>query len=170
MSSMPTVQELRAFVGESSADYYIQAWGPALDGRGRAGGFNIAAFFFTVTWLLYRKMYRVSLLVCGLALAEVALEAAVLRAFRRTERAAEALGGVSCFASLVFVVVVGTYGNAWYLGHARRVIAEVRARRLPEEQHLKALAWRGGTSLTAALVLSVAFTLLLRYLTWALGL
>jgi hypothetical protein len=160
MSSMPTVEEVRAFVGGPSADYYLKAWGPALEGRGRAGGFNSAAFFLTGLWLPFRKMYGVALLVYGLLLAEIAVEYAVLRAVRGAEgEAAGVQAGMTCFVTLVLAVVAGAYGNAWYLAHARRVIAEVRAKGLPEERHLKALTRRGGTSLFSALALAGAFVL-----------
>jgi hypothetical protein len=160
MSSMPTDRELQAFVGQSGADYYLWAWAPALEGRGRARGFNVAAFLLAGAWLPFRQMYRVSLLFYGFILAESALEFVVLRSLRGPSGAAGLDAGMTCFVGLALAVVAGTFGNSWYLAHARRVIAEVRARGLPEEEHLRVLAARGGTSLVSAVVLSAAFVLL----------
>src|SRR5262245_53647947 len=51
-----TFEEVAAFVGNNHAKYWDR-WKRAAGGGIRAG-FNVAAFFFSFAWLLYRKMYR----------------------------------------------------------------------------------------------------------------
>jgi hypothetical protein len=153
MSSTLTEQEVRAFVG-SSSDYYLRAWQPALAGQGRASGFNIAAFFLAGLWLGYRKMYKATFIVFGVILAETVLEELL---FVGVLKMRESPAGMSALVGLVVAVVTGICGNGWYLSHARRAIAEVRSRGLPEDAHLKAIAEHGGTSLGASLGLFVLF-------------
>jgi hypothetical protein len=47
MSTALSEDEVRAFVGDN-ADYYVQAWAPALSGQGRGSRFNGAAFLVPV--------------------------------------------------------------------------------------------------------------------------
>ena len=60
---------------------------------------------------------------------------------------------------LAFPIICGAYGNRCYLSHARRKVAEVRSRGLPEGAHLRALRDRGRTSVAAALGFFVPFLL-----------
>jgi hypothetical protein len=60
---------------------------------------------------------------------------------------------LACLGMLVPFLVAGLVGNRWYLARARRVIEEVRSSGLPQEDQLKALSRRGGTSSWAVFVL-----------------
>jgi hypothetical protein len=142
----PTEQELRAFVGPN-ADGYLKSWQPALSGEGGPTGFRWAAFFWPGLWLGYRKMYAAALILYGLLLVETALEPVVFVSVLKTP---DAVRGLATLVALVTGVVTGTFGNGWYLARARRVIAEVRSLDLSEEDHLKELAARGGTSFGAS--------------------
>jgi hypothetical protein len=77
---------------------------------------------------------------------------------------------VSLLANLMFCLVCGLYGNAWYLAHARRKIACARAEGLEGEYLLRELANRGGTSWLAVLVLMFGPLVALVGLGLALGL
>jgi hypothetical protein len=63
-----------------SADYYLARWGRIAPDGSRASGFNAAAFFLTLFWLLFRRMYRAFWIVLGLVTASVVLEDLALAA------------------------------------------------------------------------------------------
>jgi hypothetical protein len=156
MSTTPTEAEVRAFVG-SNSDYYLQAWQPALSGGGRASKFNGAAFFLAGFWLVYRKMYQATLILCAAvfvgSLLELLLSVRVLK-MRQPPPGIDLL--FTSVFTLIVALVVGACGNGWYLSRARRAIAEVRARGLPANAHLEAIARRGGTT-SGGGVLGLAF-------------
>jgi hypothetical protein len=151
----PTEQELRAFVGPN-ARYYLKSWQPALSGEGGPTGFKWAAFFLPGLWLGYRKMYAAVFILYGLLLAETALEPVV---FVGVLKMPDVPHGLWATVGLVTGVLIGTFGNGWYLARARRVIGEVRSLGLSEADHLKALAARGGTSPSASFGLFLLFVL-----------
>jgi hypothetical protein len=151
----PTEQELRAFVWPN-ANYYLKSWQPALSDEGGPTGFKWAAFFFPGLWLGYRKMYAAVFILYGLVLAETALEPVVFVCVLKLPDVPHGLGAI---VGLVTGVLIGTFGNGWYLARARRVIGEVRSLGLSEADHLKALAARGGISPAASLGLFFLFLL-----------
>ena len=143
-----TEQEVRVVVGKR-ADYYLAKWGPRLAGGevdGGTAGFNWAAFLLTAFWLPYRKMRRAATIFFGVTLLATLVEGVLVW-----------LGGVELPDGLSFGItaaigfVCGMWGNRWYLGHVRRIVAEVRALALPEEEHLWMLERRGGTSVAMAI-------------------
>src|SRR4051812_30587082 len=69
-----TAEEVQAFVGDRHA-YYWGSWRPRPSGRGIRGGFNWAACFLNVVWLLYRKMYREFFILVAALLGVGVLEA-----------------------------------------------------------------------------------------------
>jgi hypothetical protein len=159
MSTKPTAAEVRAFVG-SNSDYYLQAWQPALSGRGRASKFNGAAFFLVGFWLVYRKMYQAAFILCGAVFVGTLLELLLfVRILRMRQPPPEIDLLFTSGFTLVVALVVGACGNGWYLSRARRAIAEVRARGLPEDAHLEAIARRGGTASEGG-VLGLTFLLI----------
>lgn len=150
-----TEQEVRAFVG-SNAKYYLKAWRRALSGEGGASGFNLAAFFLVGLWLGYRKMYAAAFILYGIFLIVTVLDLCLFAGMPKMEYSPSGLGR---YTGLVAAIVTGVCGNGWYLSHTRRVVAEVRSRGLSEEDHLRTLAARGGTSVGAALGLFLLYLL-----------
>jgi len=148
-----TEAELRAFVGKN-AGYYLKKWASALANEGGSSGFSGAAFLFSGLWLPYRKMYKFTLILYGIVLAETVLEAIVPAALGGAGSGAEAFGGLF---GLAIWIVCGRYGNAWYLNHVKQRIAEVRARGLQDDDYFKELARAGGTNLPAAFGLFLLF-------------
>jgi hypothetical protein len=141
-----TEQELRAFVGRR-ADYYLGRWRVALRG-GKGTGFNFVAFLFSSFWLPYRKMYRVTCIYYGATLAisfVVGFVAAVVSENGDPPASLDRILGIAAGA------VVGACGNGWYLAHARRKIAALKADGLPEQEVLLKLPRLGGTSVLAGL-------------------
>ncbi len=138
--------ELQAFVGHKF-DYYLRKWAPRLTSVDGDVGMNWTAFFLTVIWMGYRKMYRTAMVCIGAAIGlSILIELLFVFAFR-TETTPPL---VNALFNLMFALVCGLFGNAWYLAHARRKIAAERARGLEGEQLLFALQQRGGTSMLGA--------------------
>ena len=143
---------LRTFVG-SNANYYLGKW-KLLDGAAHARGFNWAAFFLSGLWIGYRKMYTVAAVFFGIIMAETIAEEVL---FVGVLGQPEAPAALTNLVNLVAAVVCGSYGNRWYLSHARRAIADVRTEETEEPAVSAALAKRGGTSVGAALVVLALF-------------
>jgi hypothetical protein len=154
MDTVPEIQEqeLRSFVG-SGAGYYLRKWRPLLAGESTSAGFNFAAFFFAGLWLPYRKMWRATLLLYGVVLAEFVAEDLLWYVlFRR-----EAPLSFSPVASLIVGLYCGANANRWYLRHTLQAIMEVQLQETSDEARLQVLAARGGTALFPALGLAVCF-------------
>lgn len=155
---------LAAFVGEK-AEYYLGKWAQLLEnhtggggfGAGFGAGFNWAAFFFTSGWLAYRKMYRLAIAVYAITLVELVLEDVV---FVGVLGKSQPPSGVGTVANLLVAVICGAYGNRWYLSHALRAVAEHDCEGLPEDAWQAKLSAQGGTSLAAAIGLTVVSTVI----------
>jgi Protein of unknown function (DUF2628) len=150
-----TEQEFRAFVG-SHADYYLAAWRPALTGQGRVTRPNFAAFFIPWLWFAYRKMYF-AFFVFTLIVVLIEFFLGMLLAARILED--EPPFAVIAPISLILGVTCGVCGDQWYLKHARRTIASVRAKRLDEVTYLRTLSRRGGTSIASLILLPMLMCL-----------
>jgi hypothetical protein len=149
--------EIRAFVGKN-ADYYLGKWQPALDGFGRARGFNWAAFLFIGFWLPYRKMYRFAFILFGVIMADAIIEQILIYRGIANE---QALKGITRTLELGFSIVCGSYGNAWYYAYAMREISRIRAKGLDDSEYFHALSRRGGTNPLAGLGMLVGFIVIL---------
>jgi hypothetical protein len=148
-----TEQELRAFVG-SNDNYYLRAWRPALTGQGHITRVHVAAFFFPIFWLGYRKMYRLFGILVAVYIAEYLVE---LRVFVAVLRLDEPPWGPGILVGLIVALVCGLCANRWYLSHARRGIARLQAYRLDESAYLRELSRCGGTSILAPFLLLMSF-------------
>jgi len=146
-------KEIRAFVGRN-ASYYLRKWPGGIDDSGRARGFNWAAFLLSGLWLPFRKMYRITVIVFGIFAVETILEEIAVAAGVASEQGLSAVGSL---LGLVFSIICGMFGNAWYLAHAKREIARIRELGLDDDAYYEALARRGGTSLLASLGLFCLF-------------
>lgn len=150
------VDELRVFVG-GKANYYLQKWAPRLQDPQAEVGMNWAAFFLTAMWMCYRKMYRVAFIFYGVTTLVVVAQYVV---FVTVMGLPAIPAGVGLIGNVAAAVICGLYGNAWYLAHAERLIAEARAQGSDEHYLGHVLARRGGTSLLAALGVPFALGLL----------
>jgi hypothetical protein len=143
--------ELCFFVGRK-ADYYMKKWAPRLEDPQAEVGMNWAAFLLTGLWLAYRKMYAFAFIFFGVAIVERFMEAVVFLGLLRLPAVP---GGVNLIYSLASAIICGLFGNAWYLSHARRKIAEAHSQGLEGERLLFTLSQRGGTSLLAPIGLII---------------
>ena len=141
-----TEVEVQASVGPN-AGYYLSRWKPLLDGQDWSG-FNWAACIFSGLWLPYRKMYLAALVYYGFASLDLVMEHVASRPGSSSETA-----GVLQFGA---AVVCGAFGNQWYFRHTAKLIAEARARALPDAELSQLLCQRGGTSVLAPIGFMVA--------------
>jgi Protein of unknown function (DUF2628) len=144
-----TREEVAAFVGDKHA-YYWRNWRRAVGGSLRAG-FNLAAFFLSFAWLLYRKMYR-EFFIGLAALIGVGILQGVAGALTEAD-----LKGLDRAVDLAVAVTMGMLGNGLYLRRAQRVIASARAQEPDPERRAALLKARGGTSWISSLLAVVFF-------------
>jgi len=154
----PTPDELRTFVGPR-ADYYLARWGRIAQGASRALGFNAAAFFLTLFWLLFRRMYRVFWIAVGLITASAVLEEIVLAAAGLKEAPL-----LDLLMSVIVAATFGTYGTYWYYQHTRRQFARLAAGSSTDREMVRRV---GGTSWFAVGLGAAAFIGLMILGAWA---
>lgn len=156
----PTEEELRSFVGETrdampaGENYYLPRWLPLMEHGGGFAGFNWAAAFWTVPWLVYRKMYR---------FAVVFWIATMLFAAGTGLLLDEGIGRV-LLLQLAGFCVGGLLGNMLYYRQATRIILQLRSTAADHER-AALLAARGGTSGLALGIVLVIVLLILPLMT-----
>jgi hypothetical protein len=161
MAGEVTETELRAFVGPKF-DYYLRKWGPKLEDPSADCGMNWAAFFLSGFWFPYRKMYAATFILYGVSLALAILQQVVFVAVIGAETVPP---GVGLIMNVAVALVCGLYGNAWYLAHTQRKIAEAHAQGYQGDHLMYHLARKGGTSLAASLGLAFLASIIIFVLT-----
>lgn len=152
------IDELRAFIGGNAA-YYLRKWAPRLTSPDGECGMNWAAFFFSTFWMFYRKMYRNAFLFIGAAVIVSLVLSVLFLVVFHTETVPSS---VNLIFNVLFSLVCGMFGNAWYLSHAQQKIAAARAQGMTGDRLLFTLRQQGGTSLLVLfLVLGLPFLLLM---------
>ncbi len=137
-----------AAVGYNNTDYYLQRF-ERFQREGIKPTWNWAACFFTLGWLLYRKMWLIALLYFLLPIPVNILSTL--------------LGAVSDTAVLVLLavqlgflfIVIPMFANAVYFRHVSNRLATAEARFEEPEKRLGMLREGGGTSTTAVLLVLV---------------
>jgi len=122
----------RDFVGKNYT-YYKFKWLKG-DHPERALTWNWAAFFLTIFWLGYRKMYQPLIIILGLYLAVDVIE--VMSEFHPVASA------IVDYAGIGASVFLGMFGNALYYRHAKKQIAKTEERYPGKRMQIN----RGGTS------------------------
>ncbi len=150
--------DLGKFVG-NNAHYYLRRWFSGGGTDPGNPGFNLAAFFLAGAWLGYRKMYRVACLFFGIIWIETLLEEIV---FVEVLGLPETPQGIWQGVGIAAAVIVGSFGNRWYLSHARREVEKAHAEGLAGRALAARIRKRGGTSVFAGIAVPlVAFAVLL---------
>ena len=155
----------RATIGARAQDYYLRHFA-RFDGEGRAGtSWNWAAYWSTINWMIYRRMW-------GWALAYVAaVVGSVLLIFGVGKLVLDYSDTSAILLFLLLLtaafVVPGLYANAWYYTHVNQKITAV-LRNVPEVKDAatvladgapdsRRLLWLGaGNAVVLALALAVA--------------
>ena len=120
-----TADLYRAAIGPQGQDYYLEQF-RRFDAQGRAGmGWNGPAFWLTLNWLLYRRMWGRALAYGAVLLGLAGLIFGLGR---------EVLDYSYARAMLLFLALLplsylipGLYADAWYYRHCQRKIAEALA-------------------------------------------
>lgn len=128
-----TKEEEEAFIGPNTS-FYTEKW--RLHSSHTLKGWNWAAMFFSIEWMVYRKMYTQAVLM-------YLATTAVLLLFMRIDLP-------SALIRDVFRTIVGVVGNALYRRKALRVVQKNIA--LPDQERLQVLQNKGGTSVAGVLV------------------
>jgi hypothetical protein len=145
-----TSDAVQTFVGKNY-EYYQRKW---LLAPGAIKGFNVAAFFLGVVWMVYRKMYLYAAIVVALLILDGVLETY----FPLPEAIGKALTwGV--------YAVFGILGNMMYKSHADKKIKEISAS-FPPEQVNDQLAKQGGVNLAGAWAFGVGLLVLVGIAVW----
>lgn len=124
--------DYQAFVGPRS-EYYLSHWSRI------SFAINWTAFFFSLLWLVYRKMYRISLIFTGLLMA--------FGIFESLCPLPEAWMGP---LRMVVALSVGLAGNELYKRHVHRALALIKAQKLSPELEAYEMRRQGGTNLAAS--------------------
>ncbi|MDJ0931333.1 DUF2628 domain-containing protein [Breoghania sp.] len=122
---------LRTFIGPN-ADKFLQLH-EKKQVRKRAWRFNWTAFFFTLPWLFYRKMYLYGIVV-------LLIPILIALIFPR----------LSSSSGLGLAVAIGMQGSGFYLDAVRRRIGKIEALGLPAAERDDLLRERRGVSAIGA--------------------
>jgi hypothetical protein len=145
--AMPALVEFAAYVGGVEGwENYSRAWTPALLGQGKIREFNFRACFLSVLWLGYRKMYRYALVCYGVILAFNLIEGILYFGPQRYLTISNCIN-FNGVIGITIAVIVGIKGNQWYFSSAKREINRIHAMNLSQENCLKMIAQKGGTSI-----------------------
>ena len=147
-----TDNHLSTFVGEKYNSYYQKKWQLKL---GQLKGFNVAAFFLGVIWLIYRKMYLYAAIFLGVISLDIAVEIFY--------PLPEAIGrGLTWGIAAMF----GVMGNYWYKIYADKKVSQINASFTPQQVPAE-LVKQGGTNLAAALIAAIVMLALVGFGLWA---
>ncbi|KKI93485.1 hypothetical protein WQ54_04465 [Bacillus sp. SA1-12] len=120
-------------VVQKNTSYYHLKWGSVSD-PGKHNTWNWAAFFFTIFWLAYRKMYKLFFIFLGIEL--------ILTIPIYFVDMPEWL--LYSFYPLVGIIT-GWYGNRWYNLHTVKILNEAQER--PDSQQEPYIKTKGGAHL-----------------------
>ncbi|HEV2083788.1 MAG TPA: DUF2628 domain-containing protein [Gemmatimonadales bacterium] len=144
--------ELRSFIGPR-ATYYLKRFQRLQHGGPNSFSFNFAAFFFSLGWLLYRRLHRIFWIALAIVVVESVLSEWVATAFLGLQTASTTYNQL---VTLTYAVTVGTFANALYYRHAARRLAGLKANAATEGQIAQAGGVRWGPPLVfLAVVLSL---------------
>ncbi len=152
--SLEDRDKIDAFVGEN-ADYYARKWAAMRGAASSRVSWNWAAAIGGIVWMLYRRLYIPAALILIIAFIDVEIT------FGLKEAGLFPLATTvwDKISYLVYMSVIGCWGNYWYLSRYQRAVkSAARDLRGPVEQ-LAFLAEKGGTNIFAAgLVLAAGGT------------
>lgn len=147
---------LIAFVGIQH-DYFLDKW-KDMDQIIRS--FNIAAFFLTFLWFLYRKMYLEFIIFLVVLIAWIAFDLSFL----------EPILSVPVFdvynkiSTILVGFIFGVFSNYLYLKSAQRKINKLKMEGYSESELFKKVKKAGGTSILSVIIVFVALGLLTFFL------
>lgn len=127
--------------------------------NGQRFTFNLYAFLFGFAWFLYRRMYRITLLLLLVLALESVLEAYLIEFVEDglLKKAISYALNISIWTGTAFV------GNYFYIHRANSVVNEIASKNLSEEEATQYARKKGGTSLLFLFVLIAIIVSLVLY-------
>lgn len=144
--NVETSDAVEQFVGKNYA-YYQKKWATVKNNG--LMGFNIAAFFLGIFWLIYRKMYVYAAIVFGLLALDIAIESFF--------PLPEAIGRAVTWA---IAILFGMMGNTWYKNHVDKKVAEI-TRQYSADEAPAILQKEGGVNPAAAWTSAIILVVLI---------
>lgn len=142
-----------ACIGPKNTDYYIRVFEKFRSGRG-AASWNWPAFFLTIPWLLYRKMWGFTVLYwVGLPIG-IGFLAAMIAATIQDEDAFVSSYYLACV--VIAFILVPIFANRLYFGHVRNKIRRVKEKHRSHADQVVELHRTAGTGGAGAIIV-VAF-------------
>src|SRR5215831_5656813 len=133
----------RLFVGKNY-EYYLRKWAEA-ERKASKNTWNWAAFFFSLWWTAYRKMYHYAWIVFGIAVSEII-----------GEYLFGLPGGITAAINIGIGVAYGMQGNRWYRVHTEQKLRELAPTGAADEATRARIAKVGGTSAGAVVAFMAA--------------
>lgn len=113
----------------------------------KASSWNWCAFLFTVDWLVYRKMYKLAVIVL---VATVVIDLVAELVFFSVISNELTASLFSDLVTLAYCVFIGIMGDRWYKTRVDKLVEE--SAELPEEEKQKHYK-KGGTNIIAVIVM-----------------
>lgn len=131
-----SLNEFATFVGPKNTEYYMDKF-QKYEIDQSFTSWNCAAFFLTVYWLIYRKMYKIAAIVFVINI----VSASILSIF-------------SPIASLAIMIGLGVYGNLLYVKDSIKKITDIKrfSSNLRENEYSNRLILSGGTNIAAIFI------------------
>ena len=139
---------LSTFVGDKYSSYYEKKW--QLN-SGQLKGFNVAAFFLGVVWLIYRKMYIYALIFIML----IGLDIWIETYYPLPDSVGSAI-------NIAIATTFGILGNTLYKTHAEKKVKEILSATSAADLQLE-LNKKGGTNLAGAIAFGTIILLIIAY-------
>jgi len=140
-STSVTHEDLKVFVGPSKQKYYMSKWSKFEESIiNKSDSWNWAAFFLTLFWMAYRKMY---LYAVGISAAFFIITSI--------------FPGLATPLGISLGVFLGMFGNKMYYEHARKVISKVNNNIVDLSKKERIIASKGGSSIGFAILFTVVY-------------
>ena len=138
------------FVGNNYA-FYARRWAESDRMFGGLISWNWAAFFFSLPWLAYRKMYGHCAVIIAAGLLAMGTAQVMQIPIEKLSQWQANIAPIVC-------LLMGLFSNWMYRRHAERKVRQIMATHSDPRQAAQQLVQQGGGSLNAALtVVSLAF-------------
>ncbi len=137
--------KIDAFVGRK-ADYYAGKWVAIRGAASSRVSWNWAAAIGGIVWMLYRRLYIPVALVVVVGF----IDAAITIGLEDAGLFPLATALWDKFSYIVYMSVMGCWGNYWYLGRYERTVKSAAGDLRGPVEQIEFLAEKGGTNILAA--------------------
>lgn len=139
----------RAYFGQN-ADYYMRKLEQYQNGRKFM--FNLGAFFFSMLWMLYRKLYIPALIYLGI----VTLQGFLLQYLAKNNQITEQTTlYIDRGMAVIWSIIIGFIGNYLYLKQAQRKVSKAKRSDMGAQEAVNQLSLVGGITYLPHIILAV---------------